>query len=195
MDTSESDGGVSPSVRPGWMGTCENLAVANGLRLRPMRLGDERDVLAAHAALDDYDFLLGRDDPARWAEYVERRQQWALGRDLPPGWVPTTFLIAVAVGAIVGRSSIRHELNEFLATVGGHVGYAVLPRYRGRGYATEILRQSLVVARSLGIDRVLVTCDEDNPASARVIEKCGGTFEGSVDDGSSATRKLRYWID
>ena len=178
----------------GWTGTCDNLTVADELRLRPMRLGDETEVLAAHAALDDYDFLLGRDDPARWAEYVEHRQQWALGRDLPPGWVPTTFLIAVAEGAIVGRSSIRHELNEFLATVGGHIGYAVLPRHRRRGYATEILRQSLVVARSLGIDRVLVTCDQGNRASARVIEKCGGRFEGLAGDESSGPLKRRYWI-
>ncbi len=132
--------------------------------------------------------------PRRWAEYVERRNDWALGKNVPPGFVPATFLIAVVEGAVVGRSSIRHELNEFLATVGGHIGYAVLPHYRRRGYATEILRQSLIVARSLGIDRVLVTCDQDNRASARVIEKCGGRFEGFVEDESSGVHKRRYWI-
>jgi predicted acetyltransferase len=169
--------------------------VAGELRLRPLRPDDKAKVLAAHAALDDYDFLLGSGDPARWVEYVAQRDDWALGRNLPPGWVPTTFLVAVVDGAIVGRSSIRHELNEFLATLGGHVGYAVLPRYRLRGYATEILRQSIVVARSLGIEKVLVTCDQDNTASARVIEHCGGRFEGFAEDGSNGIRKRRYWID
>jgi predicted acetyltransferase len=52
----------------------------------------------------------------------------------------------------------------------------VLPAYRRRGYATEILRQALIVGRSLGIDRVLVTCDDDNVGSVRVIESCGGNL-------------------
>lgn len=61
-------------------------------------------------------------------------------------------------------------------------------------YATEILRQSLIVARAVGIDRVLVTCDEGNVASARTIERCGGVLESVVAiDGGPAKR--RYWID
>jgi predicted acetyltransferase len=60
--------------------------------------------------------------------------------------VPATFLVAEVDRALVGRVSIRHELNAFLADVGGHIGYGVRPRYRGRGFATEILRQALVIA-------------------------------------------------
>ena len=63
------------------------------------------------------------------------------------GHVPSTFLVADVGGVIVGRTSIRHELNEFLAREGGHIGYGVLAEHRRRGYATEILRHSLVVAR------------------------------------------------
>jgi len=67
-------------------------------------------------------------------------------------------------------------------------------RYRGRGYATEILRQSLIVARAEAVDRVLVTCDDDNAASATIIERLGGVLE-DVRDGSDGIPKRRYWID
>lgn len=166
------------------------------LRLRPLRLDDETAVRAAQEQLraDQFDFLLGWDDRASWPDLVQRTHRWRLGQDLPPGWVPSTFLVAAVDGQIVGRTSIRHELNDFLLAEGGHVGYAVLPAYRRRGYATEILRQSLVIARSQGVDRVLVTCDEDNVASVRVIERCGGVLENvtKAPDGGPGTK--RYWI-
>jgi predicted acetyltransferase len=159
-------------------------------------MGDEAASLAAQEALlaDDFPFLLGYDPAEPWARFVQRRDNQRRGLDLAPGWVPSTFLVAVTGPDIVGRISVRHELNRFLATVGGHIGYGVLPAFRRRGYATEMLRQGLIVARSVGVEDVLVTCDEDNIASAGVIERCDGVFESMVDPGDGSPRKRRYWI-
>jgi predicted acetyltransferase len=109
--------------------------------------------------------------------------------------VPSTFLVAEVNGEIVGRTSIRHQLNEFLLREGGHIGYSVLPAHRRRGYATEILRQSLIIARSIGIDRVLVTCDNDNAGSIKAIEANGGKLDSVIVLETFPAGVRRYWID
>jgi predicted acetyltransferase len=79
-------------------------------------------------------------------------------------------------------------LTPWLRDYGGHVGYDVRPSARRRGHATAMLRRALPWCRDLGIDPVLVTCDVDNVASRRVIEKAGGQFEDRRDG------KLRFWV-
>ena len=78
---------------------------------------------------------------------------------------------------IVGRTSIRHTLNDWLLARGGHIGYGVLPGHRRRGHATEILRQSLVLARSYGITTRCSSATTTTSASSTVIERCGGVLD------------------
>ena len=70
------------------------------------------------------------------------------------------------------------------------------PAHRRKGYATEILRQALIILRADGVDRVLVTCGNDNVGSARTIEQNGGVFESSVPPvKGDAIDIRRYWIE
>lgn len=120
----------------------------SGLRLRPVREGDEAVVRAAQEemAAEDFVFALWLAPGQPWPSYVESLARWRRGLDLPDGTVASTFLLAEDDGQVVGRTSVRHELTEWLALEGGHIGYGVLPAHRRRGHATKILRQSLVVA-------------------------------------------------
>jgi predicted acetyltransferase len=167
------------------------------LRLRPLRAGDEAAFLAAHRELaaEGHAFGFGVEPRVPWDTYLKTLDDHRHGVGMPDGWVPATFLVAEVGGEIVGRSSIRHRLNGVLEREGGHVGYAVRPGYRRRGYATEILRQSLIVARAIGIDRVLLFCDEDNIGSWAVIEACGGRLDAVTQTAPGSPRKRRYWID
>jgi predicted acetyltransferase len=165
------------------------------LRLRPIRLEDEATVKFAQVELaeDHFDFAFDLETADDWASYVARVDEQRCGINLAPGRVPATFLLAVVGQDIIGRTSIRHELNEFLSQRGGHIGYAVRPPFRRRGYATEVLRQSLIIARSVGIERALITCDDTNPASAKTIERCGGIMHGTFTEESGNVIR-QYWI-
>jgi predicted acetyltransferase len=90
---------------------------------------------------------------------------------------------------VVGFLALRHALTAWLLEEGGHIGYSVRPVRRGQGHATRALELALRRSAELGLDRVLLTCDEDNEASARTIEHHGGVHE----DTRNGTR--RYWVE
>lgn len=163
------------------------------LLLRPPTAADETACRTLHEQLaaDGFSFLFN--PQLEWSEILQRCEQEAAGVDLPDGRVPCDFLLADLDGTVVGRASIRHQLNDFLLNWGGHVGYGVGPAHRRRGYATEILRQSVQRLAALGVERVLVTCDDDNVGSAGVIEACGGVLE-DVRPAPGEKPKRRYWI-
>jgi predicted acetyltransferase len=166
------------------------------LRLRPLRVADEAEATAAHAELapEGHEFLLGHRPGMAWADQLAAVRDAERGAGLPPGWVATTFLFAEVDGGLVGRSSIRLQLSPWLERYGGHIGYCVRPHHRRRGYATEILRQSLIVAWARGLDAILVTCDEGNVGSASAIERCGGVLQDVIAVPGDGPPKRRYWF-
>jgi len=164
------------------------------MKLRPLSLADEAQALQGHSelAIDNWEYLLGYSEGMPWTEYLEILGNESMGTNLKEGRVPATFLIAENDGNLVGRTSIRHELNDFLFNFGGHIGYGIRPSYRRQGFATEILRQSLTYIHELGVTKVLITCKEDNFGSIKVIETQGGILENKVEFEGTLMR--RYWI-
>ncbi len=169
------------------------------LTLRHPTEDEEDEFIRAHKATSPTfpEFLHYHEPGVPFRRYLQILAERARGVGLPSqNHVPSTFLFAFAGARIVGRTSIRHSLNEILLRVGGHIGFVVVPEFRRQGYATTILRLSMDIARDhLGIERVLVTCDDDNIGSIRAIEKNGGVLENVVVAPDLETPKRRYWID
>lgn len=110
------------------------------------------------------------------------------GLNLAPQHVPQTTYWLYVNGYPVGYGKLRHYLNENLKKHGGHIGYVVRPSYRGKGYGKLMLTKLLKEATSLGIQDVLLTCNEDNVASRKIIENNNGVLT-SINTGS-----CKYWI-
>jgi len=175
---------VRPDValRPSWAAT---VAEFEGGHIDGSGLGDLADLdTTQEGCRRAVEHLLAQADPST---------------RLPEDRVPCSFFWIVAdapagpagggAEEVVGHLALRHELNDWLLQFGGHIGYSVRPSRRREGHAGRALALALDEARGLGLARVLVTCDEDNEASRRTIERNGGVLE-DVRSG-----KRRYWID
>lgn len=118
-----------------------------------------------------------------------------LESDPPQGFVPQTSYWLIANGSdYAGRVSVRHYLNPSLEKFGGHIGYEIRPSMRRKGYGKLMCRLALVEARKIGIERILITCDDDNIGSQHIIEANGGVLQDKIDNGRS-TLTRRYWIE
>jgi predicted acetyltransferase len=139
-------------------------------------------------------------DPSRppegdFAEFLTRLRDWARGINLPEGYVPeSSYWLVSDEGEMLGQVNIRHRLTPALEDFGGHVGYHVRPSQRGKGYGAKMLALALDQARRLGLRRVLITCDPENMASVRVIEKNGGVL-ASQSVAHNGRLTSRYWIE
>ena len=131
----------------------------------------------------------------RFGDYVAMLEAASEGIGIPADFVPhSTFWLVDARDEIVAISNLRHRLNDFLLTYGGHIGYGVRPSARRKGYATELLRRTLVEARTRGIDRVRLTCSKSNAASAKTILRNGGVLDDEAYMPEHGEVICRYWI-
>lgn len=143
---------------------------------------------ATHHWIREWGAQWGSSD-ALEAFIAQRRADWLPSTVRAEGFVPQMDWWWVRPGEYLGRISLRPLLTDRLLEWGGHVGYDVRPSARRQGHATRMLSALLPIARTYGLDRILLTCDLDNHASARVIEANRGVFE------DERVGKRRYWID
>lgn len=127
-----------------------------------------------------------------WLDFLESELH---EETLEPGRViNSTYFGVDENGRILGMANIRHYMNEELLKVSGHIGAGVRPTARNKGVASVMCRIALERCKDLGIDRALITCNNDNHASRAVILKNGGVLENEFleDNGNTVER---YWID
>jgi len=127
--------------------------------------------------------------------FTEVQKHWRMLQTdimLQKGFVPSTLYFLVEAGRIFGAISFRHQLIPCLLLNGGHIGYGVRPSERGKGYATVMLKLLLKQINPQNYPLVMLSCDEDNPASAKTIKNCGGILQDKIEYEGVMTR--RYWI-
>ena len=128
--------------------------------------------------------------------YLRKMDSYTRGEGLPSGFVPYhTFWLVQDETRILGELRLRHDLTKELAIEGGHIGYNIRPSERRKGYGKLQLRLGLEKARELGLTRVLVTCNDNNQASARIIEANGGVLSGRGISPDSGAIVRQYWIE
>ena len=103
------------------------------------------------------------------------------------------FLLDVDRNILLGAVDIRHYLNDYLLQYAGHIGDGIRPSERRKGYATEMIRLSLIECKKLGINNVLMVCDKSNVASRKTIIKNGGILENEFLDEDGEVQQ-RFWI-
>lgn len=131
--------------------------------------------------------------PEEWLREVENLSKF---ETVPEKWVVSTQFLYVreSNNRIVGMIQVRHYFNDILEKFGGHIGYSVRPSERRKGYATAMLHDCLPFCKQIGLDKILITCIDENVGSRKTILKNGGVYESTVFEPNEKVNLERYWI-
>ncbi len=149
------------------------------------------------------DYIDNNERPKPWTlnldiddfhDMLRKLEDFSRGVGLKENQVENSTYWLIDNNKVIGAVNIRHRLNDYLLRIDGHIGGAIRPSYRGKGYGGVMLALALEVTKDMGMKRVLVTCNKDNIVSEKTIVKIGGIFESEeIEDNGNIVR--RFWID
>lgn len=152
-----------------------------------------QEFLQAGSSMDGCSALERIENPSDWLEQVESLSH---KETVPDNWVQCTQFLYVrkSDNRLVGMIQVRHYFNEFLEKFGGNIGYSVRPSERKKGYATKMLQDCLIYCKELGLEKVLITCLDDNVGSRKTILTNNGIYDTTVFEPEKNVNLERYWI-
>lgn len=150
----------------------------------------ENYVLAYRKINDEHYYNKYRKALENFQHYLNDLHNCSKGKDLPQEEIATSSFWLIDKKEVVGVVRIRHQEVE----CAGHIGYDISPDYRNRGYGFEILKLALERTINIGIEEVTLTCNINNSASKKIIEKNGGKFLGTVFDEEESETLYKYSI-
>ncbi len=153
-----------------------------------------KEFLDASDSMDGCGSLRMIEDPY---DFIKKCKDYESTETLPEDKVLATQLLFVRKNdnKLLGMLQIRHYFNDYLSNYGGHIGYSIRPTERRRGYAKEMLKQAVPLCQKIGLEKVLITCNEDNIGSEKTILANGGVYESTVYEPNEKVNLKRYWIN
>ena len=132
-----------------------------------------------------------------YEEWLQKLDEDLDFKNIKPGRVPaaTYFSVRKKDNKVIGIINIRYELNEYLENYGGHIGYSIRATKRRKGYGRKQLLLALEKCKEIHINKILITCIEDNIGSEKLIKSCGGIYEDTRYSEKENNNFKRYWID
>jgi predicted acetyltransferase len=129
-------------------------------------------------------------------EYIKKCKDYERPETLPEGLViATQFLfIRESDNRLVGMIQVRHYFNDYLSKYGGNIGYSIRPSERQKGYAKAMLAAVLPFCREIKLEKILITCNDNNIASEKTILSNGGIYESTVYEPGENINLKRFWI-
>lgn len=152
-----------------------------------------QEFLDCGSSMDGTGSLRQQNNPIEW---IKQSYEYENPENVPAHWVSAEQFVLVREcdHRIVGMIQLRHVLNDYLLNYGGHIGYSVRPSERRKGYATYMLGELIQICKDKGMDKLLVTCLNDNKASCKTILHHGGIYEDTRYEEKENEYLERYWI-
>ena len=153
-----------------------------------------KEMLDTESEMDGCGNLRRCETAKEWVDFNERLKH---EETKPEKWVVSTQFAYVRKddGRIMGMLQVRHYLNDYLREYAGHIGYSVRPSERRKGVATAMLKEALPFCKSIGLERVMIACEPNNPGSRGTILNNGGVYWRTVHMDDENIDLEQYWVE